>query len=253
MPPVPNHPEKRTDMSPISRCLPALAAAAALGAAAPLAMAGSQGSDGAILINQAKVDLGGISPGDGAGFPVTLSKPGLYRLTGNLVVTDMARTAIVISSPGVTLDLNGFEISGPNTCSGSGAALSCASMSLPANAVRGHGVNVSVGSDSPASVVIANGSLRGFAGQGLIASGNRYNFTARRLSVSHMGYYGVRGAAGVVDSTLDRNVSGGIDDSAGVMHNRLMSNRGAGVTTSLARFNASWSNGEADAGNAAFE
>lgn len=208
---------------------------------------------GPVPIDQAKAEAGGVSPGDGAGFPVTLSEPGLYRLMGNLTVNDVARTAILITSAGVTLDLNGFEVRGPNACSGGGAQLDCTSMSLPGNAVRGHAVNVAIGNEGPASVVVTNGSLRGFAGHGLVASGVFYNFTARGLNVSHMGQSGVRFAGAVVDSTVDHNVGGGIDASTGVMHNRLMFNRAAGLTASLARWNASWNNGQADSANATFE
>ena len=42
--------------------------------------------DGEVLINQAKVNVGGITPGDTAGFPANLSRPGRYKLTGNLKV-----------------------------------------------------------------------------------------------------------------------------------------------------------------------
>src|SRR5271156_5439677 len=44
--------------------------------------------DGVIEINQASAKAGGVTPGDTPLFPVTLSQPGSYRLTGNLDVTD---------------------------------------------------------------------------------------------------------------------------------------------------------------------
>ena len=73
--------------------------------------------DGVILIDQNKALAGNVTPGDAAGFPVTLSRPGSYRLSGNLTAPAGVH-GFVIASPGVTLDLNGFAIRGPGDCSG---------------------------------------------------------------------------------------------------------------------------------------
>src|SRR5687768_8687838 len=42
--------------------------------------------DGEVLIDQTKAQAGGVTPGDDPGFPVTISKSGVYKLSGNLVV-----------------------------------------------------------------------------------------------------------------------------------------------------------------------
>src|SRR6266540_3776373 len=73
--------------------------------------------DGVVLIDQNRALAGGVTPGDTPGFPVTLSVPGSYRLTGNLTVPDANTTAIQIAADNVTLDLNGFSILGPVVCS----------------------------------------------------------------------------------------------------------------------------------------
>lgn len=65
--------------------------------------------DGVILIDQNKALAGSVTPGDAAGFPVTISQPGSYRLSGNLTVPG-GTDGIVIGTSGVTLDLNGFSI-----------------------------------------------------------------------------------------------------------------------------------------------
>src|SRR6188508_2715671 len=65
--------------------------------------------DGEILINQAKVNAGGITPGDTAGFPATLSRPGRYKLSGNLAVPAGA-IGVEVTASDVTVDLNGFTI-----------------------------------------------------------------------------------------------------------------------------------------------
>ena len=123
---------------------------------------GSGGAVGVITIDQAKAEAGGVTAGDAPGFPVTISQPGSYRLMSNLTVADMAVTAIRITSPGVTLDLNGFEVSGPNSCTGTGGTLTCLSYNLPGNATRGIGILAT----APAFTV-HGGSVRGFAANGI--------------------------------------------------------------------------------------
>ena len=66
-------------------------------------------------IDQNKALAGSVTPGDLPGFPITLSVPGSYKLTGNLVVP-ASLPGVVVTATGVTLDLNGFSISGPGTC-----------------------------------------------------------------------------------------------------------------------------------------
>jgi lipopolysaccharide export system protein LptA len=48
--------------------------------------------------------------------PFTISASGSYALTGNLTVSS-SQTAITVNADYVTIDLNGFAIVGPNTCS----------------------------------------------------------------------------------------------------------------------------------------
>jgi hypothetical protein len=67
--------------------------------------------DGIILIDQAKVLAGNVTPGDTPGFPVTISKAGSYRLSGNLTVPGGGKKGIVLTTSNVTIDLNGFQIS----------------------------------------------------------------------------------------------------------------------------------------------
>jgi hypothetical protein len=84
----------------------------ALFAAAMLAFAASAGAvDGIIEINQAKVLANGGS------FPYTIAAANAgqsYRLTGPLKVP-ASTDGIDVNAPNVTIDLNGFTISGPGT------------------------------------------------------------------------------------------------------------------------------------------
>jgi hypothetical protein len=67
--------------------------------------------DGEVLIDQAQVAAGGITPADTAGFPVTINRSGKYKLTQNLVVP-AGVNAFNITADNVTLDFNGFRITG---------------------------------------------------------------------------------------------------------------------------------------------
>ena len=70
--------------------------------------------DGVVLIDQNKALAGGATPGDTPGFPVTISQPGSYRLSGNLTLPT-GMNGIEIQVPNVTIDLNGFSIIGFGT------------------------------------------------------------------------------------------------------------------------------------------
>lgn len=57
-------------------------------------------------------------------FPLTISQPGSYKLTQNLVVPGGTH-GIVITASDVTLDLNGFTVSGNTSCGGGYTAMYC--------------------------------------------------------------------------------------------------------------------------------
>ena len=66
--------------------------------------------DGVIEINAAAAAQGGITPGDGPGLPVTLSRRGSYRLTSDLVTGNLALEVVDVTAADVSLDLNGFLV-----------------------------------------------------------------------------------------------------------------------------------------------
>jgi len=94
---------------------------AALGLAFTLTLfapLGANAVDCVIEINHVAALAGGITPGDTAGYPVTIDTHGSYRLTGDLLpATSGVRGIEVLSGP-VTIDLNGFAIIGPGICVG---------------------------------------------------------------------------------------------------------------------------------------
>jgi hypothetical protein len=102
--------------------------------------------DGEILITHAKAMAGGVTPGDAAGYPISISVPGKYKLAGNLPVP-AGTNGIEINVPEVTIDFNGFRMHG----------------SYFAN----------YGIVSPnRSTTIRNGTIIGFKFNGITATGN---------------------------------------------------------------------------------
>ena len=114
-----------------------------------------------IGIDQNIAMAGNASPADTPGFPVTLSRSGHYRLTGDLVVP-ADTSGIVITAPNVTLDLGGHSISGPVRCKHKQAT-----QSVACDAVSRFSAVVGVGSVGASGAVVRNGTVRGFAGLGV--------------------------------------------------------------------------------------
>jgi len=99
--------------------------AAVLLAVSGAALSGEPGLD------QTRAMAGWITPGDAPGFPVTITAPGRYRLTSDLVVP-AGTNGIVIRADNVVIDLNGFAIRGPARCTqGKGCADFTAGISQP--------------------------------------------------------------------------------------------------------------------------
>jgi hypothetical protein len=98
--------------------------------------------DGVVLINQASVTAAG-------GFPFKITQTGSYKLSGNLDVP-AGINGIEINVNDVTLDLNGFTITGPITCDSSGCT--------PTSTASPSGIQAfAVG------ITIRNGHVKGFA------------------------------------------------------------------------------------------
>jgi hypothetical protein len=153
--------------------------------------------DGVIEINQVKAEAGGVTAGDTPGFPVTISEAGSYILTSDLSVSDPDITAIEETVSGIAIDLNGFSVSGPVTCSGNGPSLICSPSGT------GSGIVGLIGA------TVENGAVGGFAGDGISLS-----YSGRVIDVRS----GNNGGNGIVvgngslvrESIGNRNVGSGI-------------------------------------------
>jgi hypothetical protein len=140
--------------------------------------------DGEILITQAKVNAGGITPGDASGFPATLSRPGRYKLSGNLVVP-ANQNGIDVTADDVVIDFNGFTVAG----------------SPPGQARSG----VIAGGDG---LRVANGTIVGFLTAGIRSLGE--NSVVEDMRIVSTGV-GVTASAGRVRNSTIVDSFTGID------------------------------------------
>jgi hypothetical protein len=157
----------------------------AAGLAAALCIAGAAPAlavDGEILINQAKVNAGNITPGDTAGFPATLSRPGRYKLTGNLQAPS-GTGGIEVTANDVTIDLNGFTISHSPQSLGYGV----------------HAQNV-------ARIRIGNGTISGFGTAGI--GGSDFVVVENMRLLANGTAISVNQQARIRDNTIAQNGTG---------------------------------------------
>jgi parallel beta-helix repeat protein len=95
--------------------------------------------DGTIEINQAKVLAKG-------GFPYTIAASGSYRLTGNLTVP-ASKDGIDVGVSNVTIDLNGFSITGSGSTLGINSEVET-EVTVKDGTITGFGIGVALGGNS---------------------------------------------------------------------------------------------------------
>jgi hypothetical protein len=237
-------------------------------------MPAAYATDGVIEINHARALAGGITPGDTQGYPVTISQAGSYRLTSNLTQSDPNIDVIDIDHDNVTLDLNGFTISGSNVCTLSADA-------WPGKTISCNGMGTGRGVYAYGNVSVVNGNINGM-GAGCIlifASDPGQAQRVENVRVSHCGGTGIgigkasvtrsgasfcagdgiylttgeisavfaegNGVAGISGinvsisgSTVRNNLHTGIYASHGIVSNSVAThNQEAGINSSLGAFN----------------
>jgi hypothetical protein len=180
------------------------------------ATSAAQAVDGEILITQAKALAGNVTPGDVPGFPVTLSLPGKYKLASNLTIADVDTTAIEIDSDLVSLDLNGFILQGPVTCSGFAGSHQCLPSNRPAiDANSRHGIHV------------RNGTISGFGG-GIGTLGNAS--LAEDLLITEIGTTAISAGTGsIIRGNRLYRVGLGIVSSGLVINNTINGAQSNGI------------------------
>jgi hypothetical protein len=135
----------------------------------------AQAGDGRLEINQACVATGCIA-GDAPGYPVTLPVDGSYLLTSDLVLPDASADGVVLGDRS-TLDLGGFAIRGPVTCTPAYAPTTACSPSG-----GGDGVDA-----APYSTV-KNGTIRGLGQSAIVV---REGVLVSDVRISDNGHYGI--------------------------------------------------------------
>ncbi|MEN1727232.1 MAG: hypothetical protein AAGJ52_02220 [Pseudomonadota bacterium] len=178
-------------------------------------------SDGVFEINE-DCSLFGCFDGDTSGFPVTIANSGSYRLTGNLTTNNLNETLIQVSADEVTIDLNGFSLIGPVTCSGS------------PNACSGAGTGDGIRADSnDASVTVFNGRVTGVGRDGIwVGNGSQ----VKDVQVLENGGNGLvlAGTSGSIATNVIARRNGGTGISPGfashlVMDSTMVSNTVGGI------------------------
>lgn len=206
-----------------------LSAAIFLAAATSLAWATSAGAvDGVIEINQAKVLAS-------SGFPYVISTPGSYRLTGNLSVSG-AHDGIDVNASGVTIDLNGFSISGPGTganTDGINVGAGASAVTVKNGTVTSFTYGAFLGVAARAAGIHANGDNIG------IAAGT--NSTIENCVATSNVSDGIEclggGNCAISGNSANSNLSTGINCAAGgcaISHNTANSNGAYGIICNAA-------------------
>jgi len=77
------------------------------------------GASAQVVITTSTIAAGGITAGDAAGYPATVSSSGSYKL-GENIQSGSSGNFIEITGNDVTLDLNGFSVLTSNSCSKTG-------------------------------------------------------------------------------------------------------------------------------------
>ena len=174
--------------------------------------------DGVLEINQTIVGAAG-------GFPYTISAPGSYRLTGNLVVTAADTNAINVTGSPVTIDLNGFSISGTGGSVSSGIRDNVGQLTVRNGTIQnfGEGIN-SIGPDVILDLT-TNNTLQGlFVSNALVR-----HYTA--LSTTFGVGCGGIGTCAVADSVVNASSTGiNIFDSTGSVTNCVVTSAGIGIS-----------------------
>jgi hypothetical protein len=185
-----------------------------LGLALLLAAGPGLAVDGVLEIN-ASCASQGCFPGDDPAFPVQITNPGSYRLTGNLILSSKNISAVSITSDQVTLDLNGFTV---DYC--------------PTGGLCAFGPATAISATSHKGVTVRNGTILRAGGTG-VSVGSGGLLENLYVGLSDRGVSAGEGSR-VVRVTAEDNADHGITVGTGsiVLNSVSRNNEGAGVSVS---------------------
>jgi len=205
-----------------------------------LAASGARAGDGVAEINQTCATQTGCFPTDAPGFPVSIPTGTSARLTGDLSVTTLGPGGIEFWGNG-TLDLGGFSVVGPVTCTGTPAVCNDSGFST----YDGVGILAAY-----AAVTVRNGRVAGFRSAGVMVVGG--GARVENVVVESNAGYGIRAldrANQIVGCRVIRNGYDGINSfgrGAQLIGNVVNGNgqRGIDAGRALILDNTAHSNGD---------
>jgi hypothetical protein len=159
--------------------------------------------DGVIEINATKASVGGVTAGDAAGYPVTLSQSGSYVLTGNLRASlTFATPFIDVTADNVTIDMNGYAIE----C----RMIQIGGPAIPCTLSSGNGIEAT----EFRGLTVLNGTIKWMGQDGVAAADGA---RLEGMNLVENGRYGafLGEAAVVVETRAGRNGDAGLRVSAG--------------------------------------
>lgn len=155
-------------------------------------------------------------------FPLVISVPGSYRLKSNITVPDANTTAISCTVDNVTLDLNGYAITGPTVCSG-----------IPVTSCSPTGTGNGIDATAHKNITVVNGTVQGLGGTGLVLGERAHVEKVRAVSNGSDGI-DVQGASTLTGNAATENGVTGLfaSDGAVVSGNTSRSNGFDGIFVS---------------------
>lgn len=157
------------------------------------------GASAQVVITTSTIAAGGITAGDAAGYPATISSFGSYKLGGNVGGAASGISAIEITGNDVVLDLNGFTVFNSTSCTkvGHPTGNTCVGSTPTSQAL----IKI-----TGSRVIVKNGTATGSGGQGIVigSSGVRLEsiVVSNNKSNGITASVGGSGVAGVKNGTM---------------------------------------------------
>lgn len=160
------------------------------------------------------------------GSNTTIDEPGSYQLTRNLLLTSSGQAAIMITASGVSLDLNGFGISGPGNNTGTGIQVNGASgVQIFNGNLSNLGFGIVVSGSSNVMIHDINIRARGLAVAApppetgiMVVESSGVVITHNNLYSVGLGIF-VRGGMSHGNRITDNNVTAGANGALGICYN----------------------------------
>jgi hypothetical protein len=169
----------------------------------------------------------------GVTFPITITQSGSYKLAGNLNVPAGSGGIVIGSGLNVTLDLGGYQVTGPLECNkgGCNATSYTTGIRIGSSHVRIH--SGAVQGFGSAGISLENGQLQGrVVLEDIAVTGNMHGvylvtLQATRVTADNNAFHGIYANRGViVDSIATNNGGSGFKVTGGVVRSSAATQNG---------------------------